>query len=669
MANLILSMPLTEPVAVFAVLITAIFLSPFIFRLLKIPDVAAFIITGILIGPYGFNILSRDSGIELLGTAGLLYIMFLIGLELDPEKLRISKRSSIVFGLFTFLFPFLLGMIISSFLFKLDLNSSLFVSLVFSSHTLVAYPIVRKLGVTGDLAVLTAIGGTIIADTLVLIILSFLVHANDGQGFPTYLFRIILFFGIYLLVIFYGYPRISRWFFANVKRDRPVHFLFLMLMISISSVLTILIGFEAIIGAFVAGMALSRSVPRNSVLMHHVDFVGNILFIPVFLIGTGMLINIGILIAEPSLWIFFMILVLGAMAGKWLAAYFTQKFMGLSLNQRNLLFGLTGSRAAAAIAVMLLGYERNIIDEHILNATVLIILLSCLAGSFLTEKYGKKMVKEGKVETDSKRTDIILVPISDPKHMAQLVALSIKLQDRMSPSPVFVLSIIHDDNSTRENMTQIRSVLEASVSEFNNMNESVRVITRVDLNVSSGILRAAKEYMVSDIILGWGGRPTTSRKIFGSIFDQLYTGSQTLYVCKLTEPLEETERMVILIPPFLEHELAYNSIIERIARLPIRPGGKIEIHAPHEEIPVHMRSSLAHKRKVELLHRPMTAGAKVTLEAATKKMHVLVLPRRKSVSYHPAYATSIRKQIPDIEKGNFILIVPGFEFLPPPVIL
>jgi Kef-type K+ transport system membrane component KefB len=656
------SLPLTEPVAVFTVLITAIFLSPFFFRILKIPDVAAFIITGIVIGPFGLNILARDPSIELLGTVGLLYIMFLIGLELDPEKLRISRRHSIVFGIFTFAFPFALGMIISRFLLKQDMSSSLFVSLMFSSHTLIAYPVVRKLGITGDMAVLTAIGGTIITDTLVLTLLSILTQGNGGQLFAAHLIRVILLFGIYLLAIFYGYPRISRWFFANVKRDRPVHFLFLILMVSISSLLAIFIGFEPIIGAFVAGMALSRVVPRNSMLMHHVDFVGNILFIPVFLIGTGMLINIRILFSEPALWVTFLILVTAAMAGKWLAAYFTQKSMGFSPNQRNLLFGLSGSRAAAAIAVMLIGFERNIIDEHLLDATVLIILVSCLAGSFLTDRYGKKMLLAGTVDREEKQGDIILVPISNPSRMAQLVGLSIRLQDRLSPSPVYVLNIIHDDKSTRENMTQIRNLLEVNVSEFNNLNESVRVITRVDLNVSSGILRAAKEYMVSDIILGWGGRTTASKKIFGSVFDQLYGGTQTLYVCNFAEPLEETDTMVILIPLHLEHEKSCDLIIKRISRLPLRQGGRIEVHAPHDEIPAAMRSSLSRKRKIEILHRPMAASGNISLVPARGKMHVLILPRKQSISYHAGYNSSIRRQIPVIEGGNFILIVPGFEY-------
>jgi Kef-type K+ transport system membrane component KefB len=294
--------PLTDPVAVFTVLIAVIFISPFLFRLVRIPDVAAFILAGILMGPYGLNILMRDPAIELLETAGLLYIMFLIGLELDLEKFKLSKWHSIVFGILTFSLPFLIGFLVSRSLLQQELYSSLFISMMLASHTLVSYPTIRKLGLTGDAAVVTAIGGTIIADTLVLILLSFLLQANSEHIYPGRTLIYIPAFIGFLIFVFVGYPRISRWFFSNVRKDRPVHFLFIIMLVGASSLVANLLGFEALIGAFLAGIALSRSVPRNSMLMHHIDFVGNILFIPIFLIGIGMLIDIRILFTEASIW-------------------------------------------------------------------------------------------------------------------------------------------------------------------------------------------------------------------------------------------------------------------------------------------------------------------------------------------------------------------------------
>ncbi len=320
-------LPFHEPLLIFTVLIGIILLSPFLFRLLKIPDVASFIIMGVVVGPYGLNVLSRDSSIELLGTVGLLYIMFMAGLELDPNKLKTSRKSSVIFGLATFILPFLLGFLVTTRLLHLESHAALLVSIMFSTHTLVAYPIVRKLGVNQDVSVLTAIGGTILTDTLVLIILSIVTLDFQGDSVGFEVLKLLVYFSIYTVLIFYSFPKIASWFFKHIKRDRPVHFLFLLFMVCVSSYLAELIGVESIIGAFLAGLALNKSIPRNSYLMNHVDFVGNVLFIPVFLIGIGMLINARILVSGGALWFVSAVLIVTAFAGKWMAGFllFLQK--------------------------------------------------------------------------------------------------------------------------------------------------------------------------------------------------------------------------------------------------------------------------------------------------------------------------------------------------------
>jgi Kef-type K+ transport system membrane component KefB len=653
--------PLKDPVAVFAVLIAVIFFAPFLFRLVRIPDVAAFMLAGIIIGPYGLNILIRDPAIELLETAGLLYIMFLIGLELDPEKLKQSKWYSILFGIFTFSIPFIIGFLVSRSLLNQDLFSSLFISMMLASHTLVAYPAVRKLGLTGDVAVITAIGGTIIADTLVLILLSLLLQANSEQILSGKMLIFLPAFIGFLLFVFIGYPRISRWFFANVKKDRPVHFLFIIMLVGISSMVAEFLGFEAIIGAFLAGMALSRSVPKRSMLMHHIDFVGNILFIPLFLIGIGMLINVRILFTEPTIWSTFLILAIAALLSKWLAAFFTQIIMGFTSDQRDLIFGLTGSKAAAAIAVMLIGYESSIIPEHLLDTTVLIILISCLGGSILVDRTGKKIAVKLRVEEEVETGNPMLVPISNPSTMAPLVELAIKMQDKLNQWPIYLLSIVHDDMSSRENMSRIRRLLESNVTEFNNLSESVRVIARVDLSVSGGIIRAAKEYMASEILLGWGGMRAASSMILGSVFDQLYKETQILYVYNFSKVHKDIETMRILVPDLVDHEISFDLITKRISRLRIRAGGKIEIYAPGEISPYTI-SQLLGKRKAKTIVKSLTGSFQAPSEAISQNMlHIMFLPRKHSVSYNPEYNSFIRKQIPLLENGNFILIVPGYE--------
>ncbi|MFH0756792.1 MAG: cation:proton antiporter [Bacteroidota bacterium] len=651
------TLPLQEPLLIFTVLIGIILLSPFLFRVIKIPEVASFIIMGILVGPYGFNILSRDSSIELLGTVGLLYLMFMTGLELDPEKLKTSRKNSIVFGLATFLLPFVLGVIISKTILKLDIHATLLVSIMFSTHTLIAYPIVRKLGVTRDASVLTAVGGTIITDTLVLIILSVVTQGFKGNSIGFEASKLLLYFGGYTIFIFYSFPKIARWFFKHIKRDRPVHFLFLLFMVCISSALAELIGVEAIIGAFLAGLALNKSIPRNSLLMHHVDFVGNVLFIPVFLIGIGMLIDTRVIFTGTHLWFVAAVFIVTAFTGKWLAAYFSQKTLNFNVVQRNLLFGLTSSRVAASLAVILIGYEKQIIDITIFNAVILIIFVSSLGATLITEKYGKKLALSSDFTRDEKDPERILVPISNPSTMANLVGIANRFNTLQTSDPVYVLNILDENRSSRENILRIREILEKNVSEFNNLNESLKVITRVDLSISSGIIRAAKEYMVSDIIFGLGEKTTASERIFGNIFDHLLNGLQTLFAVKIEGNLSEYRRFVVNIPANLEHEPSFFSVIRKINKLP-DPDNELEFRVENDEAVAKIRAALPKRNRHKITYS--SVGFNVP-EGFQGTVNILFLMRKQSVSFHAKNNNMVHKAISSNSSNDYIVVVPGFE--------
>ncbi|MBN1597329.1 MAG: cation:proton antiporter [Bacteroidales bacterium] len=653
MSDIYSTLPLHEPLLIFTVLIGIILLSPFIFRLIKIPDVASYIIAGILIGPFGFNILSRDSSIELLGTIGLLYIMFIAGLELDPEKLKESGKNSVVFGIFTFIFPFILGFLVSRFILQLEYNATLLVSIMFSTHTLVAYPIARKIGIGRDITVITAVGGTIITDTLVLILLSIITKTTGDTPAGLHILKVLLLFGSYLFVIFYSYPKIAGWFFKHIKRDRPVHFLFLLLLVCVSSVLAELIGLEAIIGSFVAGLALSRKIPKHSLLMQHVDFVGSILFIPIFLIGIGMLINTKILVSGSYLWLVSFILILSAISGKWIAAFFSQKVLKLSSDQRNLLFGLTSSHAAATIAVILIGYEKQMVDITLFNSAILIILVSSLAASFITERFGKRIAITSIPVSKAKIQQRILVPVSNPATMAN------SFQTSQSAEPIYILSIVNDDNYTRENLVRIRETLEKDISEFNNLSENLKVITRVDLNISSGILRAAKEYLTSDIILGWSDKITASQRIFGSILDHLKKGTQTLYVCHFETPLNEIDTANIIIPAGIEFDPIFPDILDRIMKLPLKRNYKINYllldRSDKSGIKDLLRGLFIRNSRINLYNiDERTFG-----HSERHSLSVLISPRKESVGFKASVNSKLQKMLFTEDHINFIIIIPG----------
>jgi Kef-type K+ transport system membrane component KefB len=649
--------PIHDPLLIFTVLIGIILLAPFLFRLMKVPDVAAFIIMGVLVGPYGFNLLLRDSSIELLGTVGLLYIMFMAGLELDAEKLRTSPKNSFVFGLATFLLPFILGMFISKTILHLENHAALLVSIMFSTHTLVAYPIVRKLGVNRDVSVLTAVGGTIITDTLVLLILSVVTQNFSGNSASYEAIKLFLLFGVYTFLVFYTFPKIARWFFKYIKRDRPVHFLFLLFMVCISSYLAELIGVEAIIGAFLAGLALNKSIPRNSLLMHHIDFVGNVLFIPVFLIGVGMFIDTRVLFSGTYLWFETAILIIIAFAGKWLAAFISQKILGFNSVQRNLLFGLSSSRVAATLAIIMIGYEKQMIDIAIFNAVILIIFVSSLGATLITEKYGKKLALSSDLTRDEKDPERILVPISNPTTMANLVGLANRFNISQTSEPVYVLNILNENRSSRENILNIRKQLEGNVSEFNNLSENLKVITRVDLSISSGIIRAAKEYMVSDIIFGLGDKTTASQRIFGNIFDHLLNSLQTLFAVKMDGKLSDYKRFVAHVPENIQHEPTFLSVIKKVNKLP-NPDNVLEFRFENDDAVEKVKSALPKRNRHKITYS--SSGFNVP-ESDQETVTIFFLLRKQSVSFHARNNHMVHKAISSHTAHNYIIVVPGFE--------
>ncbi|MBN1119212.1 MAG: cation:proton antiporter [Bacteroidales bacterium] len=646
-----------EPLFVFTILVTIILVSPFLFRIIKVPDVASFIIMGVLVGPHGFKILQRDSSIELLGTVGLLYIMFIAGLELDPEKLKKSRKNSFYFGFATFLIPFILGYFVSHYVLQLESQATLLVSIMFSTHTLVAYPIVRKLGIKDDIAVLTAVGGTIITDTLVLLILSIVTRDFNNGVLGIQIAQLVVSFATYTFIIFYTFPRIAKWFFKHIKRDRPVHYLFLLFMVSISSYIAKLLGTEPIIGAFLAGLALNKSIPKNSLLMHHVDFVGNVLFIPIFLIEIGMLINTRILISGTYLWFVAGILILTAFTGKWLAAFLSQKILNFSNIQRNLLFGLTSSHAAATIAIILIGYEKQIIDITFFNATVFIILVSSLVASFITEKSGKIIVLNTSFSKETNQSERILVPISNPSTMANLIGIANCFQKVNQSEPVYVINILNEDKSSRENILKIKESLETNVAEFNNLNENLKVITRVDLSISSGIIRAAKEYMATDIVFGWGDKSTPSQRLFGSVFDHLLNSLQTLYAIKIIGKHTDYDKIVVHIPSNLEFEPSFMSIILKLNKLP-KAEDQLIFQTENVSGEEKIKTIIPRKNKHEIFYKANNCNIS---DNSKGTINVFFILRKQSVSYNLKNNSQVQKIISNENINNQIIVVPGYE--------
>ncbi len=662
----ILNLPLKEPVFVFAVLILSILLAPIVFKIIRIPDIASYLLAGIIIGPYGFHLLERDTSIVLLGTVGLLYLMFVAGLELNLRDFNKSRNTSILFGLLTFIFPFLIGYIICHFILQLNIVATILVSIMFSTHTLVAYPIARKLGITKDGSVMAAVGGTIITDTLVLLVLSIITGISVKNNIPWEIIRLVGLFTIYLLVIFFSFPRLATWFFSNVKRDRPVHFIFLLGLVFISASIAKLVGVEPIIGAFVAGLALNKVIPKNSMLLQHVDFVGNILFIPLFLISIGMLIDLRILFQGIHLWYVAALLVISALLGKWLAAFTTQKISGYSKAQRNVLFGLTCSHAAATIAVILIGYEQNLIDNVIFNAVIVIILVTSLTASLVTEWGGKKLAKERITfqSLERKLTRRILVSIANPSTMSELVSLAIQMNTHNTEEPVYAVSVVKDDTEARSNLEYIRECLEMNLAPYNVLSEKIKIITRIDLNITNGILRAAKELSATDIVIGWAEKTNRVQKIMGNIFDHLLKSTITLYACYINDTVQNFGQINIFAPRNTEIEPSFSGCMNNITGLPAKKNIPISIYSDSELSVQSITKSFQEKKYKNLNHNILHDVSEMKAILSSQHSNTLTIffvGRKHHISYDPTYEKKV-KNIPfQFRDGNFILIVPGLE--------
>lgn len=568
-------LPLQNPVLIFSLILFIILLSPILLRKLNIPGIIGLIISGVVIGPYGFNILEKNSAIDLFSTIGLLYIMFIAGLELDMNEFKSNRNKSLLFGFFTFILPLSIGFPVCFYFLGYDFNASFLTASMFATHTLVAYPIVSKLGVSKNQAVAITVGGTILTDTAVLIILAVIMGNHAGSLNQEFWIRLIISLAVFSAIMFLVIPKIAKWFFRKLESEKHSHYIFVLSMVFFAAFLAEVAGVEPIIGAFVAGLALNKLIPNSSALMNRIEFIGNSLFIPFFLISVGMLVDISVILSGPTALIVAGTLSVVAIIGKWVAAYFTQKVFKYSSAQRQLIFGLSGAHAAATLAVILVGYKADILDDNILNGTIILILITCIVASFATEKAAKKILIESEDDTaglmkanGSVLNEQILLPIANVENIEKLLEFSIFIRDKKSTSPVAILSVVSNNDEAEINILKARNKLEEFVVQASASETMVNVITTIDHNAASGIARISKEIMADIIVLGWPRRTGLIDKLIGEKVDSILSlTDKSTYICHLEKPLVLHKRIVIAAPPLAEHENGFELWITKVALL------------------------------------------------------------------------------------------------------
>ena len=616
-------LPLGNPVLIFSLILFIILLSPILLRKLNIPGIIGLIIAGVVVGPHGLNILEKTSAVELFSTIGLLYIMFIAGLELDMNDFKSNRNKSLLFGFFTFIFPLSIGFPVCYYFLGYDFNASFLTASMFATHTLVAYPIVSKLGVAKNQAVAITVGGTILTDTAVLIILAVIMGNSEGNLNQEFWIRLGVSLAIFSAIMFLIIPRIAKWFFRKLESEKHSHYIFVLSIVFLAAFLAEVAGVEPIIGAFVAGLALNKLIPHSSALMNRIEFIGNSLFIPFFLISVGMLVDVSVIFSGPTALIIAGTLSVVALFGKWVAAFFAQIVFKYTKTQRQLIFGLSSAHAAATLAVILVGYKAEILDDNILNGTIVLILITCIVASFATEKAAKKMIiesendDEGLMKANGAHSEHILLPIENIGSIEKLLELATFIKDRKSANPLSILSVVSNNDEAEINIIRARNKLEEFVKQASASETKVNIITTIDHNPASGIGRISREIMADIIVLEWPQKSGLIDKIIGEKVESiLSTTDKTTFICNLKKPLILHKRIVIVVPPLAEHENGFGVWFAKMAKL-----------AQELSIPMLVYCNEPTERAVERLVEKTKLTASITIKAFTEWEDFLVLSR------------------------------------------
>lgn len=562
--------PFTNSVLIFALVLAIILLSPIILKPLKLPGIIGFILSGVIIGPYGLNWLEQNSAVDLFSTIGLLYIMFIAGLELDLGEFKKSRHKSLVFGALTFILPFAVGYPVSHFVLGYDVLGSVLISSMFATHTLVSYPIVNNYGISKNEAVAITIGGTILTDTAVLIILTVLVGASEGNLTGQFWATLGISFAIFALIMFGVIPRMARWFFEKIEGEKTSHYIFVLSVVFFAAFLAELAGLEPIIGAFVAGLALNKLIPQSSALMNRIDFIGSAIFIPFFLISVGMIVDVSILLEGPTALIIAGTLSLAAMFGKYFAAWITQLVFRYTKFQRNLIFGLSTAHAAATLAVIKVGYDKQIVDDAALNGTIVLILATCIVASLVTEATSKQIVLAGQQDKGhsqkvKENDEVIVIPIANLKNMEPLLDFANLIRSKISPHPLHLLTVVPDDAQAQRNLQSARDMLDKTARYASGSETPVELISSIDFNIANGISQASERIDADCILLGWPSAVNFIDKLVGEKTESILNRTDNnLMMSRMDVPQISQKSVVVFVPPMAEAEFGFNFWMSKV---------------------------------------------------------------------------------------------------------
>ena len=589
-------LPVANPTWIFFLVLMIILFAPILLGRLRIPHIIGMILAGVVVGKYGLNILERDSSFELFGKVGIYYIMFLAGLEMDLENLKKNIAKALVFGVLTFGIPFGIGMWVGMSVLGFSMGASILLSCIFASHTLVSYPIVGRYGMARHDSVSISIGGTMFALTVSLFILAGVSGLYRGELDSGSWILFVVKCIAYCAFVFLVFPKFARWFFRKYE-DNVMQYIFVLSLVFLSAALAEFAGLEGIFGAFLAGLVLNRLIPHVSPLMNRTEFVGNALFIPYFLIGVGMLINLGSLFSGMETLKVVVVMLLVATLTKWLAAWLTQKIYRMTGTARQMMFGLSNAHAAGALAMVMVGTKIEVapgeflMNEGMLNGVVVMILFSCIVSSMVTEHAARAMAlaeENGEMDmTCGKEDERLMVSIANPETVEPLVNMALMMRNPKSKKELLAVTVEveYDEAKKQAKLAQRRKSLEHAARIASAVDVPMKTRCRLSTNAATGILNTASEMNATEIVLGLHHKHGLLDSFLGSFAQSILKGThRQLMIVKCLMPVNTMRRIMVAVPPKAEYESGFYKWVERISRIGGQLGCRVHFWAHPDTI-------------------------------------------------------------------------------------
>jgi Kef-type K+ transport system membrane component KefB len=671
MLNIAQYFPITSPTLIFFVVLLIILFAPIIMGKLRIPHIIGMVLAGMLIGKYGLNILVRDSSFELFGKVGLLYIMFLAGLEMDLESMKKNSRRMLFFGLLTCLIPLIITYIMAIWLLGYSSTASFLLGCIMASNTLIAYPIISRYGLQRNSSVMLSVGSSMISLFLALLMLAALAASyGEEVGIGFWLLFLIKFAAFCILSVWL-IPKLARYFLRRYS-DAVMQFIFVMAVMFLSAALSEGIGVEGIVGAFISGLILNRYIPHVSPLMNRIEFIGNALFIPYFLIGVGMLINVGSLFDGPHmLWVVFLIAFFGTF-GKAVAAYLSSLLFRLPKSAGNMMFGLTCAHAAGAIAMVMVGMRLEVVpgqflvNDEILNGVVIMILITCIVSTLMTEHASQQIILNDKVHlspTDNRKDDEkIFLCVKYPEIAPQLLEMAIMMRNQKLNRGLVALNVVYDDAQAAVNRERGLRLLEQLEQRASSSDIHMQTQVRLATNIANGIKHAFREFGASEIIMGMHVHTDVNPKFWGEFIQSLYNGlNRQIILTRFVQPLNTLRRIQVVVPSRAEFEPGFHRWLERLARMAGNLDCRIQFHGRHESLELIREYINNHHASVRAEYTFMAHWNELPRLAETinnDHMFVVVTARKGTISYKNALERLPHELMQHFSGKNLMILFP-----------